>query len=78
MSTAKKLLDRLNESHYKFDPKSGEDRAKLLKAAEDLKIKVVSERDKDGYVVVDLSSKDSAALASFKSHANKLNCKFVN
>lgn len=77
-----KFKDFINENVtswsyvLKLDPASGEDRAKLLKAAEDRGINVLSEKDEDGYVQLELKPSGSEA-AVYKSHAEKdLNATF--
>lgn len=78
MSKASELLSKITEGKFslKLDPFSGEDRSKILQACEDAKLKVIAERDKNGYVVIEVSP-DSAAAASMKQHATKdLKAKF--
>lgn len=63
-------------SSVAVDPQSGEDRAKFLKACEDRGVVVISEKDKNGYVVVELP-KEGSATAVLMSLARKLGAKFT-
>lgn len=69
MSRASELLHSLNEGYaMRLDPYSGEDRAKLIQAADKRSLKIIHERDKDGYFVVEVAE-NSAEAAAFKSYA---------
>jgi len=65
------LAEAAQDEMLKLDPMSGDDRGKLIAAAEDSNVDVVEERDSKGYVVFDTpyeSSGASAILSRAKKH----------
>jgi hypothetical protein len=64
LDESKELDEAIN---LRINPASGEDRSKILAACDDVRAKVIDERDKDGYVVIKLAP-DSLDAATLKGH----------
>jgi hypothetical protein len=74
--------DFLNEAKtgvFKLDPMSGEDRGKLIAAAEDSNVDIIDERDSKGYIVFDCEydSLDASAILSRAKKEYKAKFKVV-
>lgn len=61
----------------KLDPESGEDRSKILKAAEEQNVVVISERDADGYVTLELKPGGLVASMLLKHAKDQLKARFT-